>query len=644
MRIALVAMPWPQFDSPSTALGSLSAVVRRDRPEYRVDCKYAYLDMWQRIESVYELISNLPQAEQIYVPLLYPEQSDAVAAAFADMADHGRKRGVAAIRDSEALLEQVLAAAEQNVEATCSQLVGQYDVVGFTLTFCQLFSSLSVARRLKERDDRVTVVFGGAGVEADCGSSVLAEYDCVDVVVQGEGERPFLRLLDDIASGDTENLASPGVLVRPQPVADAIGPSYAPEGPMPATVLQTLANQVADLDSLPHPDYGEYRELANALNIYWHLPCETSRGCWWNRALVTGNPRRACYFCNLNLGSYREKSAARVADEIRDQTGRYGNVRLRFMDNVMRRKGLDEMLTAIEANEQDLRAITEVRAAIRPYELLRLLECGCHTVQIGVEGLSTAYLRRIGKGATTIQNLQAMKTCFELGLKSDSNLLTHFPGTPQQEVDEMIHNVLTYAIAYHPANQSRFALYLNTAVHAQAERFGVENMRTTSQLASVLPKEVAERLKMSWLDFDCEQSANWSGLSQAMNKWKSIHEQLQKKSTFTGLPLFYTDGGSFLEIVDRRDGFRLITLEDEWRAMYLTCMEIRKLTDVIERLADLCAAKKVEEMLRAFVSERLMFRERGKCLSLACAVTPQAAARRIRKARLASNQKTASKM
>ena len=48
MKIALVAMPWAQFDSPSSALGSLSACLRRERPAQEVACVYACVETDER--------------------------------------------------------------------------------------------------------------------------------------------------------------------------------------------------------------------------------------------------------------------------------------------------------------------------------------------------------------------------------------------------------------------------------------------------------------------------------------------------------------------------------------------------------------------------------------------------------------------
>jgi hypothetical protein len=79
MRIALVAMPWAQHEIPAPALGTLAGFVRREAPECHLDCIYAYLEVYQRLESVYELLAmDARIGDFIYAAHLYPEQTAAV--------------------------------------------------------------------------------------------------------------------------------------------------------------------------------------------------------------------------------------------------------------------------------------------------------------------------------------------------------------------------------------------------------------------------------------------------------------------------------------------------------------------------------------------------------------------------------------
>jgi hypothetical protein len=319
---------------------------------------------------------------------------------------------------------------------------------------------------------------------------------------------------------------------------------------------------------------------------------------------------------------------------------RYQNPRFRFLDNIVRHRGVLELADEIEQRGRTWSFFYELRAQIHPYELVRLWEAGCDAVQIGLEGLSTAYLRRINKGTSTIQNLQAMKTCFELGMRSGSNLIVDFPGATKQEVDETERNVRRYALAYEPAHIARFRLYRNSGICRRPEAFGLSAIRNAAEFRAVLPEEVCRRLDLFWLDFDCEGTvADWSGVERACATWRQLHDRLAEERGSLwhagARPLYYLDGGNFLEVVDRRDDYRVITLPDLWRELYLHCMEIRKRREVIARFAHRAGAAELDEMLSALAEQDLVFEENGRVLALAVATRPQYAAARIRSARRA---------
>lgn len=622
MRIALVSMPWPLFDAPSTSLGSLCALLRRDRPSHPVSCKYAYVYLWQMLGPIYERLSASSSADFIFVPQIYPEQTEAVRTRFDDtlLSESPGRAGVETSEELATHFQRTQQACATLLDRTVTQLSGQADLVGFSITYSQLFASLAAAQRIKAEDPNCAVVFGGSGVDGECGRSVLAQFDCVDYVIQGEGERPLLHLVDALESGQPPD-GWPGLLTLDSVRRGDKGESFTNE--------QRLNNQIADLDTLPLPDYGDYAELADELSIYWHLPLEGSRGCWWNRTLTTGNPLKACHFCSLNSSSYREKSVRRVTDEIGTQVMRYKNTRLRFMDNVVRRQGLPDLLDAMNELDIDLRFMAEVRASLSPYELLLLKEAGCHHVQIGVEGLSTSYLRRIGKGTTTIQNLQSLKTCADLELQSASNLLVGFPGATEQEVQETVTNILDYAIAYEPMNVSKYRLGYGSSVQEIPDHFGVTNLRNAEMWAATLPNEVAGTLQLTRLDYDCESPVDWTPVVDAVETWKQFRCELPRNTTHTDRPLFYTDGKTFLEIVDRRGDFRAIELEGIWREIYLYCLQIRKYANIVEHFRPHPEFAQLEEVLDGFIGEKLMFSERGQYLSLALAANITMAKKRL---------------
>ena len=70
------------------------------------------------------------------------------------------------------------------------------DVVGFSTYGWNANISIEAARRLKKRKPGVLVVFGGPQVP-DKPERFLRDNSFIDVVVHNEGERTFLRLLEE---------------------------------------------------------------------------------------------------------------------------------------------------------------------------------------------------------------------------------------------------------------------------------------------------------------------------------------------------------------------------------------------------------------------------------------------------------------
>lgn len=71
------------------------------------------------------------------------------------------------------------------------------DVVGFSSYVWNAQLSLRIAKRLKEEKPETLIVFGGPHVPNDAGQFLL-DNPFVDVAVHGEGEKPFLAILENI--------------------------------------------------------------------------------------------------------------------------------------------------------------------------------------------------------------------------------------------------------------------------------------------------------------------------------------------------------------------------------------------------------------------------------------------------------------
>jgi hypothetical protein len=152
------------------------------------------------MNAAYAAIAGEPTvvAECVYAVHLYPERR---AELFARYGEVFGDDAYEADRLGHQGLEQALAVTGAHLDEIVERLAGGYDVVGFTTSMAQLFSSLAVASRLKQRSPGTRVVLGGMGTFG-VAQSILGEYPFVDYIVQGEGEKRLLHLLRGLGRGD----------------------------------------------------------------------------------------------------------------------------------------------------------------------------------------------------------------------------------------------------------------------------------------------------------------------------------------------------------------------------------------------------------------------------------------------------------
>ena len=617
LDVALVAMPWAYADRPSAALSALSAYVRRERGEYRIDCHSEYLDVSVAVgEGLYHAIAK--QSNEIgmlmYMPLIYPERLDAVRQQFRDWVVE-RTPYEAAFEpgcDPDQIFADTIGVLRSHAMDLAARLSGA-TVVGMTCTHAQLFANVVLATELKRLNPAVITVIGGASIGSRTGRTVMSEYRCFDYLVEGEGERAFVTLLDAV---EREHRGD-----RPAAI------------PTSGSIVSEGAAELA-MDMLPLPDYDEYAARAERLGVSWLIPLEASRGCWWDRTKRTGDPKDTCFFCSLNVqwGGYREKSSERVVREMVALSDRYRNLNFFFNDNILRVKGVETMAAAIKDSEREYWFFHELRANVTPYELLLLSEAGLSSVQIGIEGLSASLLRRINKGTSPILNLSAMKHCAELGVRSISNLIAEFPGSTEHEVAETCEVILEYALALQPLKVAGFRLTGESTVDALRDDFGIANVRNLDLYRSGLPADVWHRLELFDRDFDqIAPTADWSPVRQAVARWSGLHRGNKK-----GHLLIYRSGLDYITIEDSRFGdFRAATFEGIERDLYVYCMEVRTFGQIAKRFRATVSERAIRHALQLFVENRIMYAEQDRYLSLAMAPTPRIASKRIRAFRAA---------
>ena len=178
------------------------------------------------------------------------------------------------------------------------------------------------------------VVFGGANCEGPMGRALLANFAVVDVVVSGEGEIPFVEIVDRVDRGVTLD-GCPGAITR--------------RDLAPLSVRGDDHPHPIAMDELPIPDFADFFEQWSALNALSdrapRLLFESARGCWWGEI-------RHCTFCGLNgeTMSFRSKSADRAVAELCELASRHPGLAIYAVDNIIDRGYFDTFLPRLAAS------------------------------------------------------------------------------------------------------------------------------------------------------------------------------------------------------------------------------------------------------------------------------------------------------
>jgi len=601
-RIALLSTPWPLFNRPSIQLGTLKAYLERELPELKVDTHHVYLGVAEAVG--YDLYRSISErswlSEACFAALLYPEREEIVRSFWRRQA-----RDLSPKAHFEELCRSLKEASERIL---CSVHWTSYPLIGLSICYGQLTSSLYFIRQIKKVSPHSRIVVGGSSCAGRMGESLLRAFPEIDFVVNGEGELPLLHLVKSLSPSSRNPIPTPvpGLLTRSSGSAEGF-------------------SQVAELDHLPAPDYTDYFEnlktLSKAKRFLPKLPMEMSRGCWWRKTTLPQQDR-GCAFCNLNLQweSYRSKSPRKIVEELASLTDRYELLSVSFMDNLLPPRNLKELFQAIARLGKDFRFFAEIRATTTLDELLAMGAAGVAEVQVGIEALSTRLLRKLNKGTTAIQNLEIMKNGEARNVPGlTSNLITHFPGSDETDVEETL-RTLQFAVPLMPLKATPFWLGYGSPVWHHPEAFGIQKVRNHPFYRYLFPQEILSQIHLILQGYQGgmkKQQRLWRRVTKALKSWRTTYDDLHSASSRDPI-LSYQDGGTFLVVRERRRAADDMThrLKGTSRQIYIFCEKNRSLSEIVERFPGF-GQEKILPFLNMMVDKKLMFREGERYLSLA---------------------------
>lgn len=252
-----------------------------------------------------------------------------------------------------------------------------------------------------------------------------------DQVVQGEGENSFLRILN----GNRD-----AILNSPQiENIDTI--------PMPAWDLVDMKRYTMDWDG---------RRAATLFS---------SRGCPYN-----------CGFCSKDIWGrqYRAHSPERVVNEMDYLSEHYGINDFYFYDDTFTvdRKRVYGIIGLLKGRGRNYNWKIITRAdTVQPGLLHDMYDAGCKEVSFGIEHGDNDSLRRINKGMTVQQNVDAVKWAKEAGMKVKGFFIIGLPGDTPQKIQQTL-NLAKYMDLDH-ALFSVMMPYPGTDMYNNPEKYGI---------------------------------------------------------------------------------------------------------------------------------------------------------------------------
>ncbi len=609
--VVLVSTPWPLYSRPSIQLGALKAYLKVQFPTLGVNALHVYLKVAESIGyKPYRAISQRTWlAESVYAALLFPERTGEIERIF-----YREVRGRPNLRkiDFKTLISQVRDVSDGLINSVDWK---RCRLAGFSICLCQLSSSLYFINRIKQGFPNLPIVIGGSMFAGDSTRNLFRAFPEIDFVVNGEGELPLSQLVRHLTdSQNNEEIPPiPGVVTR-ESARDKTHVSFCQ--------METLSN-------LPPPDYDDYFHMLKAFSpkktFFPTVPAEISRGCWWRRRRGAGKDS-GCAFCNLNLqwDGYRSKGPLQVVSEIDHLTTKHKTLSVALMDNLLPVKASREIFERLGKLNKDFRFFGEIRASTPRRVLEAMQAAGMHEVQIGIEALSTRLLKKLNKGTTTIQNLETMKHCEDLGIGSVSNLILHFPGSDLHDVEETLRN-LEFALPFRPLRFVHFWLGLGSPVWQNPRAFGLRAVFNHANYAAIFPPDIFSSIRFMIQAYRGDlghQRRLWQPVKKKVRAWKKQYAELHKGPSRVPI-LSFRDGRDFLIIRQKRFKGEPLThrLVGTSRTIYLFCQKHRSLKSILTHFPRI-AEDRIVPFLRMMIDKKLMFEENGKYLSLAVPVKP----------------------
>lgn len=420
-------------------------------------------------------------------------------------------------------------------------LDGAFDIVGISVIGLNVYNTMEIARKIKEKNRNIIIVAGGHHATA-AHQEILRDFPFMDIIVRGEGEKTFFELVR--------------ALKEKKPLENILGISYRENGQIKVNPQRPL---IRDLDEIPFPardllpseehyglDEGDYMGRKKEIPI----DIVTGRGCAF-RCSFCSIP---AYYSGYSKGKVRSRSAENIVDEIegvikKRERGFIDISDDNFFQDIKRVLAIINELKRRHI-ELPILCTTRVDQIIKNERYIPYLrKNGVFWIELGVESGNDSVLKRFKKGTTVQENKQALQILGDNDIGVIIDFIMFDPQTTIEELEENVNFLEEYDGFCHDPKKiyNRLNLFVGTSYGEWMQKkdtwkdihnplsYEFEN-KNVNQVFEVLMEFARDYQRR--LDILTEEILNlWAPLSNLTNRGIKEKKELEAELYFKPLEL-----------------------------------------------------------------------------------------------------------